>query len=92
MVRKGGDKMAQNDQKCWSQPGFELGAFQREKKVRIFCLKLYHWATQELYNLWVKYFGKIAKQQPLPNWYETWLKFDPILYTLIFSDKKNHWN
>ena len=42
MVRKGGDKMAQNDQKCWSQPGFELGAFQREKKVRIFCLKLYH--------------------------------------------------
>ena len=42
MVRKGGDKMAQNDQKCWSQPGFELGAFQRKKKVRIFCLKLYH--------------------------------------------------
>ena len=46
MVRKGGDKMAKNDQKCWSQPGFELGAFQREKKVRIFCLKLYHWATE----------------------------------------------
>ena len=42
MMRKGGDKMAKNDQKCWSQPGFELGAFQREKKVRIFCLKLYH--------------------------------------------------
>jgi hypothetical protein len=31
-----------NDQKCWSQPGFEPGAFQRAKKVRIFCLKLSH--------------------------------------------------
>ena len=42
----GADKMAKNGQKCWSQPGFEPGAFQREKKVRIFCLKLYHWATE----------------------------------------------
>ena len=46
MVRKGGDKMAQNDQKCWSQPGFEPGAFQRQKKVRNFRLKLYHCATE----------------------------------------------
>ena len=42
MVLKGADKMAKNDQKCWSQPGFELRAFQRVKKVKIFCLKLYH--------------------------------------------------
>ena len=46
MLLKAADKMTQNDPKCWSQPGFELGAFQREKKVRIFCLKLYHWATE----------------------------------------------
>ena len=39
---KGGDKMAKNDQKCWSQPGFKPGAFQEVKKVRNFCLKLYH--------------------------------------------------
>ena len=26
------DKMAKNDQKCWSQPGFEPGAFQEAKK------------------------------------------------------------
>ena len=25
-------KMAKNGQKCWSQPGFEPGAFQRPKK------------------------------------------------------------
>ena len=43
---KGADKMAKNDQKCWSQPGFEPGAFQREKKVRNFRLKLYHCATE----------------------------------------------
>jgi hypothetical protein len=32
MLLKGADKMAKNDQKCWSQPGFEPGAFQRERK------------------------------------------------------------
>ena len=32
MLLKGADKMAKNDQKCWSQPGFEPGAFQSEKK------------------------------------------------------------
>ena len=42
MVLMGADKMAKNGQKCWSQPGFEPGAFQRPKKVRIFCLKLYY--------------------------------------------------
>jgi hypothetical protein len=42
MLLKGADKMAKNDQKCWSQPGLEPRAFQREKKVTIFCLKLYH--------------------------------------------------
>ena len=41
------------------------------KKMRNFCLKLYHWVTEALYNkLWAKYCGKIGKQQPLPNWYE----------------------
>ena len=39
MVRKGEDKMAQNDQKCWSQPGFEPGAFQRKKKSENFLSK-----------------------------------------------------
>ena len=29
-----------------SQPGFEPGAFQREKKVRNFRLKVYHCATE----------------------------------------------
>ena len=43
---KAADNMAKNGQESWSQPGFELGSFQREKKVRIFCLKLYHWATE----------------------------------------------
>ena len=47
-------------------------------KMRNFCLKLYHWVTEALYNkLWAKYCGKIGKQQPLPNWYETCHKFDP---------------
>ena len=31
----GADKMAKNDQKCWYQPGFEPGAFEEAKKVRI---------------------------------------------------------
>ena len=34
MVRKGADKMAMNDQKCWSQPGFQPGSFQGEKKSK----------------------------------------------------------
>ena len=76
-MQNGADGCWWNDQKCWTQPGFEPGAFQREKKVTIFSLKLYHWATKALYKLWAKYCGKVGKQQPLPNWYETWLKFDP---------------
>ncbi len=47
------------------------------KKVRIFSLKLYHWAKEALYKLWAKYCVKVGKQQPLPNWYETWFEFDP---------------
>ena len=30
--------------------------------------------------------GKIGKQQPLLNWYETWFKFDPNMYKIAFSD------
>jgi hypothetical protein len=39
MVLKGADKMAKNGQKCWSQPGFEPGAFQRPKKGENFLSK-----------------------------------------------------
>ena len=46
MLLKAADNLTKNDQKCWSQPGFEPGAFQREKKVRNFRLKLYHCATE----------------------------------------------
>ena len=66
--------------KCWSQPGFELGAFQEAKKVRNFCLKLYHWATEAFHKLWAKYC--VSKQQPLPNWYGTL----PILHLKCIKD------
>ena len=46
LLLKAADNLTKNDQKCWSQPGFEPGAFQREKKVRNFRLKLYHCATE----------------------------------------------
>ena len=72
----GAEYLTKNDQKCWSPPGFEPGAFQEAKKVWIFCLKLYHWATKALYKLWAENSGKIGKQQPLPNWYGPWLEFD----------------
>jgi len=39
LLLKAADNLTKNDQKCWSSPGFELGAFQREKKVRIFSSK-----------------------------------------------------
>ena len=39
MLLKAADNLTKNDQKCWSQPGFELGAFLREKKVRFFLSK-----------------------------------------------------
>ena len=39
MLLKAADKMAKNGQKSWSQPGFELGAFQREKKSENFLSK-----------------------------------------------------
>ena len=77
MVGMGGDKMAKNGQKCWSQPGFEPGAFQRPKKVRIFCLKLSHWATEALHKAQSKYCFKICKQQTLYNKYGTWIEYDP---------------
>jgi hypothetical protein len=32
MLLKGANKMAKNDQKCWSQPEFEPGVFQAAKK------------------------------------------------------------
>ena len=63
MVRKGADKMAKNDQKSWSQPGFEPGSFQKEKKVRIFCLKLYHWATGACTEESTESFARIKKNQ-----------------------------
>ena len=69
--------MAKNDKKCWSPPGFEPGAFQEAKKVRIFSLMLCHWAMEALYKMSAKYCDKVGKQQPLPNWYGTWLKLDP---------------
>ena len=39
MLLKAADKMAKNGQKSWSQPGFELKAFQREKKSENFLSK-----------------------------------------------------
>ena len=33
------DKMAKNDQKCWSHPRFKPGAFQRAKKIENFLSK-----------------------------------------------------
>ena len=30
------DKMAKDDPKCWSQPGFKPGAFQEAKKIGFF--------------------------------------------------------
>ena len=41
------DKMAKNDQKCWSQPGFEPGVFERETKSDNFlpkALLLSYWS------------------------------------------------
>jgi hypothetical protein len=35
--------------KCCPHPGFEPRAFQRAKKVRNFCLKLYHGAIEAFY-------------------------------------------
>ena len=58
------------------------GPSREQKKVRIFCLKLYHWATKELYKLWPKYCGKIGKEQP--NDLNLTLK----MYKVVFSDKQ----
>ena len=40
MLLKAADNLTKNDQKCWSQPGFKLGAFLRDKKVRFFLSKV----------------------------------------------------
>jgi len=39
MLLKAADFLPKNDQKCWSQPGFEPGTFQKAKKVRFFLSK-----------------------------------------------------
>ena len=35
-------------------PGFEPAPLEGSKKVMIFCLKLYHWATEASYNTYAE--------------------------------------
>ena len=88
MLLKGADKMAKNDQKCWSQPGFIPGAFEREKKNEKFRLKLYHFATKALHKEWSKYCNYTSKQQTLFNEYGTWPRLHLKCIKVTFFNKQ----
>ena len=88
MLLKAADNLTKKCPKIVSSPGIRTRGLPGSKKVIIFCLKLYHWATKTFYKLWAKYSGKLVNSNLCLIDMEHDFNLTLKMYKSAFSDKQ----